>query len=223
MDKKNNYSIFGITLLLGSIWGLSEAALGMWLRQCASSISGSLMTGVAFLFFALIWALFRRRFLILLMALIATFFKMVDALLLGLPLRHGAIGNPIFAFFTEALAFILILSLLDRTLLTKKGGQALGGALAAVVAVNLFPLVKFATGVPACVVSGTGYPLSLYYIHVAVTSSFLTVPIGFWLAERIVAWKGSASKQFLPRYFSHFLWPALSLVCLGVLIIIRLV
>jgi hypothetical protein len=60
MDHSNPKSHLGIVIVLGSVWGLSEAALGMGLRSCAAQVSGSLMTGVAFFFMAAGWAISRR-------------------------------------------------------------------------------------------------------------------------------------------------------------------
>jgi hypothetical protein len=165
-------------LVLGSLWGLSEAALGMSLRRCASSMSGSIMTGAALFFLAAAWAISPRVKTIAATAGLAAAFKLFDALLLGLPVLHGAIGNPIFAIVMESAAFLLIASVISKALAGKTAGQGLSGGLAALVAVNLFPLVKYATGVPACVVAGTSYPLSLYYAPLAVGLSILTVPLG---------------------------------------------
>ena len=52
MDKNNPKSYLGLIVVLGSVWGLSEAALGMGLRSCAAFVSGSIMTGVALFFMA---------------------------------------------------------------------------------------------------------------------------------------------------------------------------
>jgi len=175
----------GILIALGSLWGLCEAGLGMGLRSCAAMISGSIMTGVALFFMAAGWIVTRRIWGVFLMVTMAAFFKMFDALLLSLPLNHGAIGNPIFAFLMEAAALVLVLMLLREKLSLKPAGQAMIGGLAAVLAVNLFPLVKYATGVPACVAPGTGYPLSLYYAHFAVLISMITVPLGFAAGKKI--------------------------------------
>lgn len=60
------------------------------------------------------------------------------------PFRHGAIGNPIFAFFIEAIAFVIFISIINKKIIQKPAGQALLGSMAAVLAVNLFPLVKYA-------------------------------------------------------------------------------
>ncbi|GAI63611.1 unnamed protein product, partial [marine sediment metagenome] len=47
MEKNIPKSYLAIVVMLGAVWGFSEAALGMGLRSCASLFSGSIMTGVA--------------------------------------------------------------------------------------------------------------------------------------------------------------------------------
>ena len=217
--QTNRHFRFHAAVLLASIWGLSEAALGMGLRKCAAVLSGSLMTGAALLFLGAGWVLTRRYWALLLMVGIASLFKLFDALLLSLPILHGAVGNPIFAFFMEGAALILLLAVLQKQLVEKTHGQAVLGGLSALMAVNLFPLVRFATGVPACVVSGTGYPLSLYYAYVAVGLSMLTVPLGFWLGQRI-----ASLESRLPirrRAVINLLSPAALILCLALVFLIR--
>ena len=212
----------GLVVLLGSLWGLSEAALGMGLRACAALVSGSIMTGVALLFLAAGWVISRKIWGVFLMVIIAACFKMFDALLLSLPLNHGAIGNPIFAFFMEALAFVLLISILSRKMSSKPAGQALLGGLSAILAVNLFPLVRFATGVPACVAAGTGYPLSLYYIHYAVLVSTVGVPLGFWLGSRIKGFQSHWRLSPALKKLDLFLPPVALILCLVFIAILRL-
>jgi hypothetical protein len=177
MSQTPQKTNWGPILVLGSLWGLSEAALGMYLRQCASTVSGSIMTGTALFFLAAAWAISPRIRTMALMVGMAAGFKLFDALLLGLPVLHGAIGNPIFAIVMEGAAFVLILSVVSKSIAGKAAGQGLSGGLTALVAVNVFPLVKYATGVAPCVM-GTSYPLSLYYAPIAVALSILTVPLG---------------------------------------------
>ncbi len=219
MDKNNPQHHLGIVVMLGAIWGFSEAALGMGLRSCASFLSGSIMTGVALFFIAASWILTRRALSVALLIAVASLFKMFDALLLSLPLQHGAIGNPIFAFLMEGAAFLLLISVF----LTKKvGHQALFGGMSALLAVNLFPLVKYVTGVPACVFPGTNYPLSLYYTPVAVALSGITVPLGFLAGNKIGALatnlRGSAWAWRLRNIAS----PVTLLLCLVIIALIRL-
>jgi hypothetical protein len=211
---------WGPILVLGSLWGFSEAALGMGLRQCASTVSGSVMTGVALFFLAAAWMLKPRIHSIGVMVLLASFFKLFDALLLGFPILHGAIGNPIFAIVMEGAAFLLVVSLIKETLAAKSVGQGAIGGLSALAAVNLFPLVRFATGVPACVMPGTAYPLSLYYAPLAVALSILTVPLGFWLGARIIAFENRPAVTTLA--VRRWLSPAALVLSLAVLALLRL-
>ncbi|UCE40225.1 MAG: hypothetical protein JSV17_12260 [Candidatus Aminicenantes bacterium] len=222
MDDSAPKSTISMMIVLGSVWGLSEAALGMGLRSCAAFVSGSVMTGAALFFLAAGWMVSRRISGVFLMVLIASFFKMFDALLLSLPLKHGAIGNPIFAFFMEAAAFVIIVSIIREKVLKKPGGQALLGGLSAILAVNFFPLVKYATGVPACVVAGTGYPLSLYYIHFAVLVSIVTVPVGIWVGSRAGSFESHMIKIAAKTRLDLILSPVVLIVCLAILAVLRL-
>jgi hypothetical protein len=222
MNNSIPKSYLGLVIVLGSVWGLSEAGLGMGLRNCAAFVSGSIMTGVALFFMAAGWVVSRRISGVLLMALIASFFKMFDALLLSLPIKHGAIGNPIFAFFMEATAFILLVSIVKDKMTQKPAGQALLGGIAAALAVNLFPLVKYATGVPACVVPGTGYPLSLYYIYFAVLASFVTVPLGFLAGAKMESFVARLIKSRAQKKLEYILSPAAFILCLVIVALLRL-
>ncbi|KPJ69655.1 hypothetical protein AMJ44_03100 [candidate division WOR-1 bacterium DG_54_3] len=223
MSESVPKSYLGMVIVLASVWGLSEAALGMGLRSCAAFVSGSIMTGVALFFMTAGWVVSRRILGVFLMALIAAFFKMIDALLLSLPLKHGAIGNPIFAFFMEAIAFVILVSIIKGRIIQKPAGQALLGGMAAVLAVNLFPLVKYATGIPACVAPGTGYPLSLYYIHFAVLVSFVTVPLGFWVGAKMEAFEIQLIKAHARRKLNYILSPAALILCLVTVVLLRLI
>lgn len=218
MEKKQPFRIH-TAVILASVWGISEAALGMGLRKCAAVVSGSLMTGIALLFLGAGWVLTRRYWALFLMVGVASLFKLFDALLLSLPILHGAVGNPIFAFFMEGMALIIMLAVLRKTLVKKIPGQTVLGGMSALLAVNLFPLVKFATGVPACVASGTGYPLSLYYAYVAVGFSMLTVPLGFWLGEKIIAFESRL--KFKRPVLVNLLSPAALILGMALIFLIR--
>ncbi len=211
-----------MVVILGSVWGFSEAALGMGLRSCAAFVSGAVMTGVALFFIAAGWVVSRKVAGIAIMVIIAVLFKMFDALLLGYPLTHGAIGNPMFAFVMEAIAFVVIISLIKTKLTQKAGGQALLGGMAAVLAVNLFPLVKYATGVPACVAPGTTYPLSLYYIHFAVLASAIMVPLGFWVGAKVEVFEVRLLRSTSLKTLNTILSPAALALCLAIVALIRL-
>jgi len=210
-------------IALGSVWGLSETALGLGIQKCASYVSGSLMTGVALFFIAAAWASYRHFLGIVLVVLVASLFKLFDALLLSLPVLHGAVANPIFAFFLEGLALFILVMVFKKGFLEKKKGQAALGGTSALLAVGLFPLVKFATGIPACVYPGTGIPLSVYYGPLAVVLSILTVPLGFLAAEKIQSAAEASSREPGRKAISRILYPAAVALCLLLAALVRVV
>jgi hypothetical protein len=195
--------------------------MGMYLRQCASTVSGSLMTGAALFFLAAAWAVAPRARALAALVLIAAGFKLFDALLLGLPVLHGAVANPIFALAVEGAAFLLLIGIIRETLARRPVGQGVAGGLSALVAVSAFPMVRFATGIAACVVAGTAIPLSLYYAPVAVALSALTVPLGFAAGARIAAAETRLSAHGLA--VARRLSPAVVALSLAALALIRLV
>jgi len=221
-EKRISSSFMGI-LMIGAVWGFAEAALGAVLRACASFVSGSIMTAAALFFISTAWVMSRRILNLVWLVLIVSLIKMFDARLLSLPIRHGAVANPIFAFWTEILAFLVILGVAKTALAERRAGQAVVGGLSALVAVNLFPLVKYATGIPACVVPGTGYPLSLYYAPVAIGLSLLTVPLGFWVAEKVLAAEQRPDAFIRTKAFARLISPATLATCLLILVLLRLV
>jgi hypothetical protein len=155
------------------------------------------------------------------LVVIATLFKLFDALLLSLPILHGAVANPIFAFIMEGVAFLIIVSLVKDRLSKNTTSQALTGGLAALVAVNLFPLVKFATGIPACVAAGTGYPLSLYYAYIAVALSMVTVPLGIMAGEKMRSMETGLVNSIGIKKFQFIASPVAVIICLIVVLLIR--
>jgi len=222
MNQKIPKSYLGVVVVLGAVWGLSEAALGMGLRSCAAFVSGSIMTSVALFFIAASWIVSRRILGVALLIVIASLFKMFDALLLSLPLQHGAVANPIFAFLMEGAAFMILISLVSEKTKQKRAGQAILGGMTALLAINLFPLVKYATGIPACVFPGTGYPLSLYYAPLAVSLSLITVPLGLWAGAQIEAFE-TKRKAMQAKKLIYFASPATLALCLVIIVLIRLI
>ena len=223
MEKNLIKPQWTLIVIFGAAWGLSEALLGMWIRSCASFTSGSIMTGVALFFFAASWIVSRRVLGIILLVVIASLFKLFDALLLSLPIQHGAIANPIFAFMMECVAFLLIAFVLRESLKKKIAGQAALGGMSALLAVNLFPLVKFATGIPACVYPGTGYPLSLYYAPLAVGISIITVPLGILVGTRLEALEVKLAITNTYQRIRFIISPATLILCFAILALVRLV
>ncbi len=181
MDKQERgVSTLPLLIMLGCLWGVQEALAGVYLRgTCARMFSGSLLMGGAFFFGASAYAVRGRLFPLLLLPVIATVFRVYAALLAGTSLFAMAVANPVYAFFTETLALMLILALLGRTRTAHVKGRMAVGALSAVAGAGVFPAVGLVTGISACVVPGTRLPLALYGLPVAAALSILTVPLGF--------------------------------------------
>ncbi len=221
MIKNLPKSQLGFIFLLGAVWGLSETALGLGIKSCAHMLSGSIMTGVAFFFMAACWSLTRNSLSVFLIIIITSLFKMFDALLLSLPILHKAVANPVFTFFAEGMAFIIIIAVFNKELEQKKGGQAVMGGLAALLAVNLFPLVRFVTGIPACTFPHTVYPLSLYYAPVAIFLSSLTIPLGYSLGTKIKRLENQLDKVNQRKIFNHLVSSTPIILGILILVIIR--
>jgi hypothetical protein len=222
MSRKTTLPHLGFLVVLGSVWGLSEAGLGLALETCAKLVSGSVMTGVALFFLSAAWARTKKVGGPALVVGMALVFKLADAALLGLPIRHGAVANPMFAFLTEGLAFLVIVPFLAESWKTKKLGQAFLGGTSALLAVNLFPLVKFATGIPACVAPGSTTPLSLYYAPIAVGAALVTVPLGFLFAAKAGAIETKLATAPHNRVLRWLAPTAAGVFCLALQALIRL-
>ena len=136
---------------------------------------------------------------------------------------HGAIGNPIFAFWMEGLAFIVLIAVFRNAYWGKISSRALLGGGTALIAVALFPLVKYATGVPACVYSNTVIPLSIFFAPVAIAFSAITVPLGFRAGE----WIRLSIDQFGLQIKSSFVRvvasPTIAGLCLVLIVLFRMI
>ena len=136
----------GLILAIGSVWGLTEFVFGMGLQKCATLYTGAILTGIALFWLSSIWSSTRNIVPMLIIPGIVVLFKFLDSLLLTVARSHGSILNPIFAFFTLMLGFILLSSLLRRQFSTRLLNRVWVGAGVALVATSLFPLAKFVTG-----------------------------------------------------------------------------
>jgi hypothetical protein len=198
MSREMPSRSWGSIILLGAVWGLAEAGLGLALKSCASQASGSIMTAFALLFVGAAWSCSGWMAGLPVLVLITSLFKLFDARLLSLSVRSGAVANPIFAFVTEALAFALVFGLARKSWASRLPGRSILGGASAFMAVAVFPLVKFCTGIPACVVPGTHTPLAWYYAPWAVGLSLVTVPLGVWAGQRLSFMRTKAARLVVP-------------------------
>jgi hypothetical protein len=223
MDKKNISSYFGIILASGSVWGLAEFAAGLGLQKCATLITGAVLTGISFFWLSFIWSATKRMAPVLMIVAIAILFKWLDALLLQVAWNHGSIMNPMFAFITAMVGFFLVAGIFRNRFSKSPLNRILAGGGAALVATCMFPLVKFATGIPACSFAATNIPLAIYTAPVAIAIAMVTVPLGY----RAASWYNGEERQMnqvQPSNFLTRLWsPAVFLGCVLVVVLVRLI
>lgn len=221
MDKKLIKPCLGVVLAAGSVWGLTEFAFGLGLQKCATLYTGAILTGLAFFWISFTWSVTRSILSVLMIMAIAMAFKMLDALLLNVAWNHGSILNPMFAFFTQIVAFVILISFFSRSFRKGHRSRILFGAGAAALAVALFPLVRFATGIPACLYAATSIPLVYYTAPVAIGLTMITVPLGY-LAAGYYRKMIPAGNLVLRKPLYRFLSPAVMIGCLLAITLFRI-
>jgi len=223
MEKKTFKQSIAFILLIGSAWGLTEATLGMVLHNSFQQIAGSLMVGLALFFIAAGWIITRNTAAIIGILILAGLFKMLDAILLSVPVSSNSVLNPVFGFVTQCAGFLVLFGILKERGLRNRISQALLGGGAALVSVLLFPLVGLVTGSPACLYAQTTIPLSIYFGPVAITLSIFLVPTGFIAGERlltILSERKTVGKIPVPASLVSPLFLVLSVV---VIVLIRII
>jgi len=222
MDKTSIRSNLGIIAAVGAIWGLTEFSFGLGLQKCAALYTGAILTGLSFFWISFIWSVTRKILPVLILVGIVVLFKMLDALLLPVAWNHGSILNPIWAFLTITLGFILLSNLLKKQFSARLMNRVIVGAGAAIVATALFPLAKFTTGNPACLYAATNIPLAIYTAPAAIILSMITVPLGY----RVALWynrefQGESPDK--PAAILSRLWsPAVVVCCLLIITLARI-
>lgn len=185
MEHQDKKTWIWLAIGIGSVWGFLEAAAGILLHDTPNWIFlGSIMTGVVAFLLAFGFGANRQFRYLWISFAVLVLFKTLDATLVGLPKIHIKIGNPVFAITLEMLAMLASVKLIRGKLSEKTTGRMLTGGLYAVLAVGLFPLVQFVTGMPACIMPGTKIPLSLYCSPIAIGLSSLLFPLGVSLGSR---------------------------------------
>ena len=221
MTSRTNKVVPGIILATGAIWGLVEFGVGMGLQQCAALYTGAILTGLSFFWLSFIRSLTRKVAPLLVIAGIAMLLKWLDAWLLHVAWNHGSVLNPMFAFLTALAGFALFSYLFRNGYAGKLRFRVMTGAGAALIAVLLFPLVKFVTGTPACYYGTTGIPMVFYASPVSIAISMVTVPLGHWVAkrvERVISNASSDTSHTVPGA----LWsPAVCALCILIVVLAR--
>lgn len=215
-SEKGNRLGFHILLAAGACWGLFEAALGAWLKGvCSLGIFGSLMTAGAIFFVAVAYHGGRRSFRLAVLPAVALALKLLDTLILGVPLSSPAILNPAYAMITEFLMFLFIVSFTASKKESSFWGRWGIGAMIGLGSALSFVFVGSFTGVPACRVTGTSIPVSLAYAPLTLTVSAVAFAAGRSMGALM---SRIAPSRILPRMLD-----SLSLLALFALVAVDLV
>ncbi len=169
-------------IFVGALWGFVDVAGGLVLRtSCGGGtflMTGSLLTGLSYFFLAGSVGFSGRIRGVWLMLCIIVGMKVLSAPLMGVPVVHGAILNPVFAYGTQVGIFFALGLLMSG--LSGRGPVAWAGigAGCALAAAFVFPLVGHVTGMPACLHPGTSLPLSIVYSPLAAGVGAIAGPSG---------------------------------------------
>lgn len=168
-----------LAIAIGFAWGLSEAVVRLSTRAaCPTGVIGSALTGTALLFFFFGRGVGLRPFSLILTALAAAALKVGSSLAVGVPLRHAAIWNPVFAYFLEMTAFLFVIAAMGGWVGQRLLRTAFTGGSAALVAALAFPLSGAVTGFPVCTMPGSDLPVSWAHAPVAVVLAMAASPLG---------------------------------------------
>ncbi|MCX7020487.1 MAG: hypothetical protein NTY46_16155 [Candidatus Sumerlaeota bacterium] len=166
---------------LGCAWGVVESFAGVSLRgSCARMFTGSLLTGASIFFFAAASGYGLRLIMLSVLPLIAGSLRIYTGFLLDQKIMSGAVANPVFAFWMECAAFMLVFFVARKCLSRGLTAGMTMGAFTAILAAVLFLPVKVFTGIPACVVPGGSTPLAVWGMPVGAVMGAVMMPFGLW-------------------------------------------
>jgi hypothetical protein len=119
-------------LVFGSLWGLSEAALGGGLRAANFPYSSGLLTGIGIALMGMALVIHKKPAMLIGIGLVAVLVK-----LLAVPILHISVmcqANSCIAVFTEAVALTLVAFLLMSEMGKSVHARMGSGAMAAIIA-----------------------------------------------------------------------------------------
>ena len=176
-------SIILSVMVIGSIWGLLEMALGGFLHTIHFVQTGAVMGGLAISLMALFLSITRKPLLIPALGVIAASFKPFSALIFGQPVLSPYVINPATAIIVEAMAFATVAFIFNRAIekhiLARAGGGFLAGALgivfyaaiASAFGMGKWPMLDMAAKLHTIV--NTATPVALAGAVTMVTGSFI--------------------------------------------------
>ena len=200
-------------LVLGSIWGLSEVAVGGGLRAVGFPYRAGLLTGIGIGIMAVALAIYKKPAMLIGIGLTAVLFKLLAVPVVHLPVQKCA--NALVAVGLEVLAISLVAGLLmkrmDKSALTRMGA----GALVALLAAISFFFIGMRVAPCSYLLSFSGNPVGFMAeegLIWALFSAFL-LPVGYLVGMKLqpkVAYMLTAK----PR-FSYAAGTTITAICAG--------
>ena len=191
-----------IVIVIGSIWGLFEMSLGGFLHAIHFPQKGAIMGGLAISFMAVFITITGKPSLVPILGIIAASFKLVDSIILGVPLVSPFVINPAIAIVMEALAFsavtVVLKTAIDKRLLARAGSGILAGSLgyvfyatfASIFGLGMWPTLVFTEKLQVIVANAT--PLAIM--------GAITLVAGYYVG-RVSVPKLSTFKEFHPKLY----------------------
>jgi len=196
---KGSEKIFLAVLIFGSLWGLLDALFASaWISRLApflfsKHVCTCALTNVFWGFFILTWAygVYRKPFMLLGIGMIATIFKVLNLIILTLPVINGVtiyqpVINPAIGSLATSMIFTSVAIAFPAFLETNIVIRGIAGATAGLLTLAAFILLSFfVTHTPPLVTSN---PIQFMYpIHApaAVLLGVISLPSGYVFARRV--------------------------------------
>lgn len=199
-------------LVFGSLWGLSEVALGGGLRAANFPYRAGLLTGVGMAIMAMALAIYGRPLMLIGIGLVAVATK-----LLAVPILHISVMckvNSCIAVFIEALALSLVayvlLTAMEKSSHARMGAGALAGIIASVgfyfIGIQVAPCEYLLSFTPA------GFIVTEGLIWAAFSASLL--PLGYLAGLKVKVKTSQWVTERRPLYYATSL--ATIVFCWGI-------
>ncbi len=185
VEGRNWVAILLGILAIGSIWGVSEVAVGTGLRAVRFPYTGGLLTGIAAAVIGITLAVYRKPLLPIVLALIAISYKLLAVPILNIPLMCKA--NSCLAVGLDGLAFSAMAALMMKQI-GKSPYAAMGvGASGALLAATGFFFLGMEVAPCRYLLSFRGNPVGFLIKEGLVWALFSAslLPVGFLAGTRL--------------------------------------
>jgi len=183
IDRQSIVHILLGILVFGSIWGLSEVALGGGLRAAQFPYRAGLLTGIGIAIMGIALVIHKKPLMLIGIGLVAVLVKLLAVPILNLSVMCKA--NSCIAVLTEAVALTLVAVVLMSQMSKSTHARMGGGALAGIVASVGFYFIGMQ-------VAPCNYLLSFTPVGFIVTEgliwaafSAILLPLGYLAGEKL--------------------------------------